>query len=535
MRRIQSKINPNSDKFKQFYAHNVQVVAEFRARQEAARHERRQRDIDRLRRQEKLLVRERIALLLDPETPFLEISSLAANQAYGGEVPGAGVVIGVGVVNGREVLIHANDSSIKGGAWYPISVRKIIRGMEIAMQNHLPVVHIADSAGAFLPLQAELFPDVDGAGRIFRHQCKLSAMGIPQIAVVVGHCTAGGAYVPALSDYSIMVRGMGGIFLGGPPLVKAATGEDVSADELGGADVQAGISGTADYAVDSEEEAFALARDIVGSLQRPEKAAVDKRKPEAPFYDPVELYGIIPDDTKKQFDMREVIARIVDGSRFLEFKPDYGTTLICGYAYIWGYKVGIVANNGVLFNDSTHKGTQFMQLCDRDGVPLVFLQNITGFMVGKEYEQRGITKDGAKWLMVQANVRVPKFTIMVGGSFGAGNYAMAGRAYDARFLFTWPNSQISVMGGEQAAKTLLQIQLKSKERKGETLSQEEQDAFRAKIEAEYIQQGNAYFATSDLWDDGIIDPVDTRNALGMALSAALNAPLGPQHFGVMRT
>lgn len=535
MRRIQSQINPNTDKFKQFQAHNEQIVAEFRAKQDAARHERRQRDIDRLRRQDKLLVRERIALLLDPETPFLEISSLAANQAYDGEVPSAGVVVGVGVVNGREVLIHANDSSIKGGAWYPISVRKIIRGMEIAMQNHLPVVHIADSAGAFLPLQSELFPDIDGAGRIFRHQCKLSALGIPQIAVVVGHCTAGGAYVPALSDYSIVVRGMGGIFLGGPPLVKAATGEDVTADELGGADVQAGISGTADYAVDTEDEAFALARELVGSLKRAEKTAVDRRDPEPPHYDPKELYGIIPDDIKKQFDMREIIARIVDGSRFLEFKPHYGTTLVCGYAYIWGYKVGIVANNGVLFNESTHKGTQFMQLCDRDGVPLLFLQNITGFMVGKEYEQRGITKDGSKWLMVQANVRVPKFTVMVGGSFGAGNYAMAGRAYDARFMFTWPNSQISVMGGEQAAKTLLQIKLKSLERKGNTLTDAEQAEFRAQIEAEYLEQGNAYYATSELWDDGIIDPADTRNVLGMALSASLNAPLASQAYGVQRT
>ncbi|MEM7331260.1 MAG: carboxyl transferase domain-containing protein, partial [Chloroflexota bacterium] len=461
MRRIASKIDTNSSKFKQFKTHNEQLVAEFRAKQEAARHERRERDIERLRRQDKLLVRERINLLLDPETPFLEISSLAANQAYGGEVPGAGVVCGIGIVNGREVFIHANDSSIKGGAWYPLSVKKIIRGMEIALENHLPVVHIADSAGAFLPLQAELFPDIDGAGRIFRHQCKLSKLGIPQIAVVVGHCTAGGAYVPALSDYSIMVRGTGGIFLGGPPLVKAATGEDVSADELGGADVHTTISGTADYAFDTEEEAFAMAREIVGTLKRPNKTDVDRREIETPYYDPAELYGIIPDDIKKQFDMREIMARIVDGSRFHEFKPHYGTTLICGYSYIWGYKVGIIANNGVLFNDSVHKGTQFMQLCDKEGVPLLFLQNITGFMVGKEYEQRGITKDGSKWLMVQANVQVPKFTVMIGGSFGAGNYAMAGRAYDPRFIFTWPNSQISVMGGEQAAKTLLQIRMKS--------------------------------------------------------------------------
>jgi 3-methylcrotonyl-CoA carboxylase beta subunit len=406
--------------------------------------------------------------------------------------------------------------------------------MEIAIDNHLPVVHLVDSAGAFLPLQAEIFADKQMGGRIFRHQCVMSAMGIEQVAVVLGHCTAGGAYIPTLSDYSIMVRGTGGVFLGGPPLVKAATGEEVSADELGGADVHASISGTADYAVDTEEEGIALAREIVGTFRRRQKTQVDTRDPEEPHYDPQELYGIIPDDIRKQFDIREVIARIVDGSLFHEYKPDSGTTLVTGFAYLWGYKVGILGNNGVLFSDSAHKATNFMQICDRDSIPLIFLQNITGFMIGKEYEHQGITKDGAKMLMVQANVRVPKFTIITNGSFGAGNYAMTGRAFDPRFLFSWPNAQISVMGAEQAAKTLAQIKVAALRRQGKTLSKEEVAAIENPIYEEYAAQSDAYYATSEIWDDGIIDPVDTRNTLGMAISASLNAPIGERRAGILR-
>lgn len=534
MKRIHSHLDTRSETYRQNRECNLARVEEFRAKQYAVRYERPERDLERLRRQDKLFVRDRLDLLLDPGAPFLELSSLAANQAYGGEVSGAATVNGIGVVSGREVLVNASDSSIKGGALYPLSVKKALRAMDIAMENHLPVVHLVDSAGAFLPLQAEIFADKNMGGRIFRHQCVMSAMGIEQVAVVLGHCTAGGAYIPTLSDYSIMVRRTGGVFLGGPPLVKAATGEEVSADELGGADIHASISGTADYAVDSETAGITLAREIVGTFKRREKTVVDRREPEAPYYDPEELYGIIPDDIKKQFDMRDVIARMVDASRFHEYKPDYGTTLVCGFAYLWGYKIGILANNGVLFSDSAHKAANFMQICNRDRIPLIFLQNITGFMIGREYEHRGITKDGAKMLMVQANVTVPKFTVLVNGSFGAGNYAMTGRAYDPRFLFTWPNSQISVMGAEQAARTLAQVKVAALKRKGKTLSPEEMAAIEKPIYQEYAAQSTAYYATSEVWDDGIIDPVDTRNALGVAISASLNAPIEIPRPGVLR-
>ena len=395
-------------------------------------------------------------------------------------------------------------------------------------------MHLVDSAGAFLPLQAEIFAGKYGGGRVFRNQCVLSAMGVQQVAIVLGHCTAGGAYVPTLSDYSIMVRGTGGVFLGGPPLVKAATGEDISADELGGADVHTRISGTADYAVDSEAEAIALAREIVGTFSVQPKAAHDAREPEPPFYDPDELYGIIPDDVKKQFDMREVIARLVDGSLFHEFKPDYGNTLVCGYAYIWGFKVGILGNNGVLFSESADKATQFMQLCDRDGVPLLFLHNITGFMIGRDYEHHGITKDGAKMLMVQANVTVPKLALITHASNGAGHYAMNSAAWDPRFLFSWPNARVSVMGGEQAAKTLAQVKLAALKREGKVPGPDDVAAIMRETAAEYDAKSDAYYATSELWDDGILDPVDTRNALGVALSVALNRPFEPGRYGVLR-
>jgi 3-methylcrotonyl-CoA carboxylase beta subunit len=490
--------------------------------------------MERLARQGKLFVRERLQCLLDPGTPFLELSTLAANMAWGGEVPGAGIVSGIGIVAGREVVIHADDASVKGGAWYPHSIKKIVRLLDIAIENRLPVVHLCDSAGGFLPAQSQFFADRYYAGRIFRNQSILSKMGVPQVAIVLGHCTAGGAYVPALSDYSVIVRGTGAIFLGGPPLVKAATGEDVSVEELGGADMHTRVSGVADYPASTEHEAIAIARDIVSQWHRPPKTAVDWSEPEPPFYDPQELYGIIPRDIKVQFDMREVIARMVDGSRFHEYQPAYGTTLVCGYARIWGWRIGILANNGVLFNDSTLKGAHFIELCNQNRTPILFLQNITGFMVGREYERMGITKDGAKMIMTVAGSEVPKFTVIANGSFGAGNYGMSGRAFDPRFLFMWPQGQISVMGAEQAANVLSEVKIRQLQREGRTLSQAEIDAIREPVLEDYRRESSAWYSTSELWDDGVLDPVDTRNALGIALSAALNTPIGHPGYGVLR-
>ncbi|WP_299983314.1 acyl-CoA carboxylase subunit beta [Desulfobacula sp.] len=534
MRRIKSNVDTQSVEFRAYQRHNHKIMTQFHEHQRKARFDRPERDVERLRKQKKLLVRERIDLLLDPSTPFMELSTLAANLAYEGTVPSAGVVSGVGIVSGREVMIMASDSSIKGGAWYPLTVKKMVRTLDIAIENRLPMVHLVDAAGAYLPLQSGLFPDRHMAGRMFRNQCVLSALGVEQVALVLGHSTAGGAYIPTLSDYSVMVRGTGGVFLGGPPLVKAATGEEVTANELGGADVHSSISGTADYAVDSEQEGLALVREIVGTFPRGTKVAVERREPEEPYYDPKELYGIIPDDVKKQFDMREVVARIVDGSRFHEFKPDYGTTVVCGFAFLYGWKVGIIGNNGVLFSDSAQKCTQFMQICNRDLVPVIFFQNITGFMIGKAYEHDGITKDGAKMLMVQSNLDVPKLTIMANGSFGAGNYAMCGRAFDARFLFSWPNSQISVMGMEQAVKTLTQIRLKALQRQGKVLPKEEVHKIYDDISQDYLEKSGAYYSTSELWDDGIIDPSDTRKVLGISLSVALNCEFNKTPNGVLR-
>jgi 3-methylcrotonyl-CoA carboxylase beta subunit len=534
MRRLETSIDVHSDAFRLNAEHNRSLIADFRAKQHRARVERPQRDLDRLARQNKLFVRDRIELLLDPGTPFLELSTLAANMEYGGDVPGAGNVSGIGIVSGREVIIHADDASVKGGAWYPLTIKKIVRTLDIAIENRLPVIHICDSAGGFLPAQAELFADRYYAGRIFRNQAILSKMGVPQVALVMGHCTAGGAYIPALSEYSVIVRGTGAIFLGGPPLVKAATGEVVSVEELGGADVHTRISGTADYPAANEPQAIAIAREIVAQFRRREKFAIEKIDPEPPHFDPQELYGIIPRDIKVQFDMREVIARIVDGSRFHEYQPAYGTTMICGFAHIWGYKVGILGNNGVLFNDSSLKAAHFMQLCNQNRTPMIFLQNITGYMVGREYEHRGITKDGAKMIMAVAGSDVPKITVMINGSFGAGNYGMSGRAFDSRFLFTWPQHQISVMGAEQAANVLAQIKVKQLQHAGEELSAAEIAAIREPILDEYKRQSSAYYSTSQLWDDGIVDPVDTRNTLGIALSATLNAPIEEPRFGVFR-
>jgi 3-methylcrotonyl-CoA carboxylase beta subunit len=534
MSRIVSHVDTQSAQYRRNFADMSQRVAQLREKLHQARHVRPQRDVDRLKKHGKLTVRERLDLLLDPGTPFLELSTLAANRAYGGEVHGAGQVSGIGIVHGREVIIHADDPSIKGGAWYPLSIKKIVRTLDIAIENRLPVIHLCDSAGGFLPLQSELFADRYTAGRIFRNQCTLSKMGVPQIAVVLGHCTAGGAYVPGLSDYSVIVRGNGGVFLGGPPLVKAATGEIVSAEALGGADMHTSVSGTCDYPADDEPHALAIAREIFAQTTPVQKTRIDRIDPEPPYYDPKELYGIVPSDWKLGFDMREVIARIVDGSWFHEYQPNYGTTLVCGFARIWGCKVGILANNGVLFNDSSLKAAHFMRLCDRDRTPLVYLQNITGYMVGREYEERGITKDGAKMIMTQVGCSVPKFTVIVGSSFGAGNYGMCGRAFDGRFLWMWPQSLISVMGAEQAANTLADVKIRQMQRHGQALSPEEIEAIRQPVIEAYIAESDAYHSTSELWDDGILDPLDTRNALGMAIVASLNAPFGEQGYGVLR-
>ena len=534
MRRIASSLDTNSADYKRYRDHNLQIIKEFRQKQQDARYKRPERDIVRLQKQNKMMPRDRLELLLDPGTPFLEFSSLAANMAYEGNAPSASCITGIGVVGGREVVINASDSSVKGGAWYPLTVKKMVRALDIAIENQLPVIHMCDSAGGFLPLQSELFGDKYMAGRIFRNQTQLSKMGCKQLSLVFGHCTAGGAYIPALSDYSVIVEGTGAVFLGGPPLVKAATGEEVTVAELGGAAMHTSVSGTCDYYASNEKEAIAIGREIVMQWEQKPKFELQRETPEEPYYDPSELYGIIPDDIKKQFDMREVIARLVDGSRFSEYQPDYGETLICGFANIWGYKVGILGNNGVLFNDSSLKAAHFMELCNQNRVPLVFLQNITGFMVGKDYEQRGITKDGAKMLMVQACSEVPKFTIMTNGSFGAGNYGMCGRSYDARTLFSWPQSQISVMGSDQAANTLVTIKLAQMKREGLEPDANQLEEIRQEVLANYENQTSAYYTSSEIWDDGIIDPVDTRNALAISISAALNAPFGDPRYGVLR-
>jgi 3-methylcrotonyl-CoA carboxylase beta subunit len=477
---------------------------------------------------DKLLPRDRVAGLIDPGSPFLELSQLAAYGLYGNEVPSAGIVTGIGRVSGRECVIVANDATVKGGTYFPITVKKHLRAQEIARQNRLPCIYLVDSGGAFLPMQDEIFPDRDHFGRIFFNQANLSAQGIPQIAAVMGSCTAGGAYVPAMSDESIIVRKQGTIFLGGPPLVQAATGEIVSAEDLGGADVHARTSGVVDHYAHDDRHALALCRRIVAGLNDVKHPQVELRAPQPPRYDAAELYGVVPVDLRAPYDAREIIARIVDASEFDEFKHLYATTLICGFAHIFGYPVGILANNGILFSESALKGAHFVEICSQRGIPLVFLQNITGFMVGRKYEAGGIAKDGAKLVTAVSTTSVPKFTVIVGGSYGAGNYGMCGRAYEPRFLFMWPNARISVMGGEQAAMVLAQV------RRGEPQSMEQEEAFKAPIRAQYETQGHPYYATARVWDDGIIDPVDTRRVLGLALSAALNAPIPRTQFGVFR-
>jgi len=482
----------------------------------------------------KLLPRERIRALLDPGSPFLELSPLAAHGMYDDAAPAAGIITGIGRVHGIEVVVVANDATVKGGTYFPMTVKKHLRAQEVALENRLPCVYLVDSGGAFLPLQDEVFPDKEHFGRIFYNQARMSGLGIPQIAVVMGSCTAGGAYVPAMSDETIIVREQGTIFLGGPPLVKAATGEVVDAEALGGADVHTSVSGVADHFAENDAHALSIARDIVASLNRRKDIPLALRAPAEPRYAADELYGVIPQDTRRPFDIREVIARIVDGSEFHEFKARYGKTLVCGFAHIHGYPVGIVANNGILFAESALKGAHFIELCNQRNVPLVFLQNITGFMVGRKYENAGIAKDGAKMVTAVACSHVPKFTVVIGGSFGAGNYAMCGRAYGARFLWMWPNARISVMGGEQASSVLATVRRDGLEASGKSWSAEDEEAFKAPIREQYERQGHPYYASARLWDDGIIDPADTRRVLGLAISASLNAPIEPQRYGVFR-
>ncbi len=482
----------------------------------------------------KLFVRERVRKLLDPGTSFLELGALAAWDMYEGTAPGAGIVTGIGVVHGREVMIVANDATVKGGTYFPMTVKKHLRAQEIARENRLPCVYMVDSGGAFLPLQSEVFPDKEHFGRIFFNQATMSAMGIPQIAIVMGSCTAGGAYVPAMSDESIIVKNQGTIFLGGPPLVKAATGEIVTAEELGGGDVHSRSSGVTDHLAENDEHAIQIARDILSHLNRETAWPIERISPEEPLYDPEEIAGILPKDIRTPFDIREIIARTVDGSRFHEFKALYGTTLVCGFAHIWGYPVGILGNNGILFSESALKAAHFIELCSQRRIPLVFLQNITGFMVGKKFEHGGIAKDGAKMVTAVSTTQVPKFTVVVGGSFGAGNYGMCGRAYQPRFLWMWPNSRISVMGGEQAAHVLSQVKMEQLEARGKKLTEEEIAAIQNPIREAYEREGSPYFSSARLWDDGIIEPWKTRETLALALSAAMNAPIPETRFGVFR-
>jgi acetyl-CoA carboxylase carboxyltransferase component len=531
---IESHIDATSELFKANQAHMKGLVETLRERTATARQGGGERYVRRHREQGKLPVRDRLEKLLDPDSPFLELSPLAAWDIYDNEAPSAGLVTGIGRVWGREVLVVANDATVKGGTYYPLTVKKHVRAQQVALENRLPCVYLVDSGGAFLPLQAEVFPDRDHFGRIFFNQAHMSAERIPQIAVVMGSCTAGGAYVPAMSDETIIVKGTGTIFLGGPPLVKAATGEEVTAEELGGADVHTRLSGVADYFAEDDEHALHLARTIVSTLNTTKHLPADLDTPEDPLYDPRELYGIVNLDVRKPYDVREVIARMVDGSRFDEFKERYGTTLVTGFARLHGFLVGIVANNGVLFSESALKATHFIELCNLRGIPLIFLQNITGFIVGRQYERAGIAKDGAKMVHAVANSVVPRFTVIIGGSFGAGNYGMCGRAYEPRLLWMWPNSRISVMGGEQAAGVLTAVKRDQLAREGRTLGPDEEASIRDPILEKYEREGSPYYSTARLWDDGILDPAETRAALALGLSAAFNAPIAEAKFGVFR-
>ena len=531
---LPTHVQPDGQLYRENHARMTQLVAELQDRVGTVRLGGGEKYLQRHREQGKLPARERIERLLDSGSPFLELSPLAAWDMYDNDAPGAGIVTGIGRVSGREALIVANDATVKGGTYYPITVKKHLRAQAVALENRLPCIYLVDSGGAFLPMQAEVFPDREHFGRIFFNQARMSAEGLAQIAVVMGSCTAGGAYVPAMSDETIIVKGTGTIFLGGPPLVKAATGEEVTAEELGGADVHTRLSGVADYLAENDAHALELTRTIISTLNTSKTLPPDMAAPEEPAYDPREIYGIVNADVRKAYDVREVIARLVDGSRFDEFKQRYAPTIVTGFARLQGFLVGIVANNGVLFSESALKATHFIELCNTRGVPLIFLQNITGFMVGRQYERGGIAKDGAKMVHAVANSVVPKFTVVIGGSFGAGNYGMCGRAYDPRFLWMWPNARISVMGGEQAAGVLTTVKRDQLAREGKTLGPQEEQEIRGPILEKYDQEGSPYYSTARLWDDGILDPAQTRTALALGISATFNAPIPPAKFGVFR-
>ena len=527
---LPTRVDLRDSQYKANRARNLELAADLRSRLDQVALAGGEEYVSRHHERGKLLARERIQRLIDPATTFLELSPLAASAVYEDDVPSAGIVTGIGVVHGRECVVIANDATVKGGTYYPLTVKKHLRAQEVAEENHLPCIYLVDSGGAFLPLQHDVFPDKTHFGRIFYNQARMSAKGIYQVAAVMGSCTAGGAYVPAMSDETVIVRGTGTIFLGGPPLVKAATGEVTTAEELGGADVHTRISGVADHMAEDDGEALKIVRSIIESIPTRKHLPWEMTESEEPFHDAEELYGIVPADLRQSFDVREVIGRLVDGSRFHEFKARYGSTLVCGFARIMGYPVGIVANNGILFSESALKGAHFIQLCAQRKVPLVFLQNITGFMVGKQYENAGIAKDGAKMVTAVACADVPKFTVVIGGSFGAGNYAMNGRAYGPRQLWMWPNARISVMGGEQAASVLLQVRMD----RGEELTPEEQAGFKAPTIERYESEGSPYFSTARLWDDGVIDPLDTRRVLALGIAASLNAPFGETDWGIFR-
>ena len=534
MKRITSRINPQDAVFQENDRRNRRRAAELAELLGQVRQGGSERARERHTSQGKLMVRDRIEALLDPGSPFLELSALAAHGMYDGDAAAAGVITGIGHVHGRQVMVVANDATVKGGSYYPVTVKKHLRAQEIARENRLPCIYLVDSGGAFLPMQDEVFPDRDHFGRIFYNQAIMSSLDIPQISCVMGLCTAGGAYVPAMSDEVVIVKEQGTIFLGGPPLVKAATGEEVTAEELGGGDVHTRISGVADHLANDDAHALRIVRDMIENLGPTHTARTPCDVPEAPHYDPAELYGIVSHDPKIPFDIREVIARIVDGSRLHEFKPRYGTTLVCGFARIHGYSVGIIANNGILFSAEALKATHFIELCNARRIPLVFLQNVTGFMIGKQYEHGGIAKDGAKMVNAVSNSTVPRFTVVVGGSYGAGNYGMCGRAFQPRLLFMWPQAKISVMGGEQAAGVLLTVKKDQMARRGEQLTPEQEQEIVAPILAKYETEGHAYYSSARLWDDGVIDPAQTRDVLGLGLAMSLNAPIPPVKYGIFR-
>jgi acetyl-CoA carboxylase carboxyltransferase component len=531
---IESNIDSSSKEYKENYSHYEKLVIDLKKQILTATKGGGEEKIKIHKSRKKMLARERIESLLDPNTPFMEFNTLAAFGMYKNKAPGAGIVTGIGIVHGREVIIVANDATVTGGTYYPMTVKKHLRAQDIAIKNNLPCIYLVDSGGAFLPIQAEVFPDREHFGRIFYNQAKMSSKKIPQIAVVMGSCTAGGAYVPAMSDETVIVKKTGTIFLGGPPLVKAATGEEVSAEALGGADVHCRESGVSDHYAHDDPEAIHITRNIVENLNRKQKTHLAITKPEEPAYDMKEIYGIIPKDPRTTFDIREIIARIVDGSKFHEFKELYGETLVCGFSKIMGYPAGILANNGVLFSESALKGSHFIELCCQRKIPLIFLQNITGFMVGKKYESGGIAKDGAKMVTAVTCAEVPKFTVVIGGSFGAGNYGMCGRAYEPRQLWMWPNSRISVMGGEQAANVLLTVKRDQLWRKGIELTKKEEMEITEPIRKKYETEGSPYYSTARIWDDGVIDPIDTRMVLGLGISASLNAPIPDWKPGVFR-